>query len=283
MSSDSSDNAIQIGNSFTYILPIFTLGLRVPKRRIRFLILELIVIIMLAVSVDARNNAFEVIVGTATVKPSINGQWQQYEWDDAAEYKLTVGSGDVINRPYIRLEHDNDTLYGLVDVPSDNGGFYVDSNSQINWGQVLILFYYGARFDLQNTTQAFTAFQISTNQTHLAHIRVVCRCSDQYARVVSSHSSAALSLSSTIHYAMKHIVWEFSIQMYPYVLNNTLNSDSLNSTIGFTVAVVDSFGHAFLLTNLSEHAEMIFTSPVAPQTVLAQDVQAGVSMSLKPR
>ena len=238
----------------------------VPKLRLRLLILELIIITLSTVSVKAQTTAIQVIVGTASVKPSINGQWQQYEWDDAAEYKLTVGSSEVVNRPYVRLEHDNDTLYGLVDVPSDNGGYYADSNSNINWGEVLLFFYYGARFDFQNTTQAFTVFQISTNDTHLAYIRVVCRCSDQYARIVSSHSSAALSLSSTIHYPMKHIVWEFSIQMYPYVLKNSLNS-GINASIGFTVAVVDSFGHAMLFASLSQHSEMIFISTLAPQAV----------------
>ena len=244
----------------------------VSKLRLRLLILELIIITLSTVSVKAQTTAIEVIVGTSSVKPSINGQWQQYEWDDAAEYKLTVGSSEVVNRPYMRLKHDNDTLYGLVDVPSDNGGYYVDSKSKINWGQVLLLFYYGAMFDFQNTTQAFTTFQISTNQTHLTNILVVCRCSDQYARLVSSHSSAALSLSSTIHYGMKHSVWEFSIQMYPYVLKNSLNSNSMNSSIGFTVAVVDSFGHALLFVSPGQHSEMIFISTLAPQAVLVTPI-----------
>jgi hypothetical protein len=204
---------------------------RVPKLRLGFLISVLILITLSTIPVKVQPTAIEVIVGTATVKPSINGQWQQYEWDDAAEYKLTIGSSKVVNRPYMRVEHDNDTLYGLVDVPSDNGGYYVDSNSKINWGQVLLLFYCGTMFDLQNTTQPFTAFQISINQTHLAYIRVACRCSDQNARVVSSHSNAALSLSSTIYYGLKHSVWEFSIQMHPYVLKNSLISDSMNSSI----------------------------------------------------
>jgi len=246
----------------------------VPKlRRLRLLLSVLIIITLSTVPVKAQTTAIEVIVGMSSVKPSINGQWQQYEWDDAAEYKLAVGSSEVVNRPYMRLEHDDDTLYGLVDVPSDNGGYYVDSNSKINWGQVLLLFYYGAMFDLRNTTQAFTAVQISTNQTHLAYTRVVCRCSDQYARVVSSHSSAALSLSSTIDYGMKHSVWEFSIQMYPYVLRNSLNSNSMNSSIGFTVAVVDSFGHALLFVSPGQYSEMTFISTLAPQTVLVQGTQ----------
>ena len=136
---------------------------------------------------------------------------------------------------------------------------------------MLLLFYYGATFDFQNTTQAFTAFQISTNGTQLAYIRVVCRCSDHYARLVSSHSRLALSLSSTIHYPMKHSVWEFSIQMYPYVLKNSLNSNS--TSIGFTVAVVDSFGHAMLFASPNQHSEMTFISTLTLQAVLVQGSQ----------
>ena len=85
---------------------------------------------------------------------------------------------------------------------------------------------------------------------------------------VSSHSGAAVSLSNTIHYAMKHSVWEFAIQMYPYVLKNSLNSNSMNSSIGFTFAVVDSFGHTMLFPSLGQHSEMIFISTLAPQAVL---------------
>ena len=87
--------------------------MRVPKLRLGFLISVLILITLSTIPVKAQPTAIEVIVGTATVKPSINGQWQQYEWDDAAEYKLTIGSSKVVNRPYMRVEHDNDTLYGL--------------------------------------------------------------------------------------------------------------------------------------------------------------------------
>ena len=236
------------------------------------LLTSLLIITLSIVPVKAQLNAVEVIVDSATVKPSINGEWQQFEWDDAAEYKLNVGSSGILNRPYVRFEHDNDTLYGLVDVPSDDGGYYVNSNSKIQWGQVVLVFYHGARFDFHNTTQDFTAFQISTNQTHLAYTRVVCRCSDQYARMVSSHSTAALSVSSTIHYGMKHSVWEFAIRIYPYVTNESLNSTP-NPKVGFTIAVVDSFGHSFLLANSDQSSEMSFISTVA-QGVPIQNAQA---------
>jgi len=238
------------------------------------------IIALSTVPAKAQANMIEIIVGSAIVKPSINGEWQQYEWDDAAEYKLTVGSSGVVNRPYIRLEHDNDTLYGLVDVPSDDGGYYVDSDSTTHWGQVVLIFYHGTRFDLHNTTQDFTAFQISTNQTHLAYVRVVCRCNDQYARMISSHSTAALSGSSTIHYGMKHSVWEFAIRMYPYVMNESLNNTP-NPRIGFTIAIVDSFGHSFLFANSTQSSEMSFIPTVAPQGIAVQSAAQAARSALR--
>ena len=238
------------------------------------------IITLSIIPVKAQANVIEVIVGSATVKPSINGEWQQYEWDDAAEYKLTLGSSGVINRPYMRLEHDNDTLYGLVDVPSDDGGYYVDSNSTIHWGQVVLLFYHGAIFDLHNTTQEFTAFQISTNQTHLAYVRVVCRCNDQYAHMVASHSTAALSGSTTVHYGMKHSVWEFAIRMYPYVMNESLNSTP-NPKIGFTIAIVDSYGHSFLFANTSQSSEMSFIPTATPQGITVQSAAQAARFMLR--
>ena len=69
--------------------------------------------------------------------------------------------------------------------------------------------------------------------------------------------------------------------MYPYVLKNSLNSNSMNSSIGFTVAVVDSFGHAILFASPGQYSEMTFVSTLALQAVLLQGVGASRIVRLR--
>jgi hypothetical protein len=86
---------------------------------------------MANVSAQAVTTTLEV--GNTIQPPSIDGGWQMGEWVGAVEYNLTVGStGKVTNLPMIRLLHDSNTLYGLIDVPSDNGGSYTDSMGHVN-------------------------------------------------------------------------------------------------------------------------------------------------------
>ena len=86
------------------------------------LITSLVVLSMFAGQVHLQSQApvAEIFVGTILPRPTIDGQWesQQGEWANAIGYTLPIGRIPTTN-PSIRLMHDNTTLYGLIDVPSD--------------------------------------------------------------------------------------------------------------------------------------------------------------------
>ena len=231
-----------------------------------------ILIAFLAITQVRAQTALQVIVGTATVKPTIDGQWHPGEWDNTIEYVLnvTVGSPTPTNIPaYIRMVHDSQNLYGIIDVPSDYGGTYVNANGDIAWGAVLLSFYYGAILNPQNQTQIFSLFALNTNQTGIATIGVYCRCVHGVdANTVSSDSHAATTLSVTPHSSSKHRVWEFSLPIYPYVITTTLDT---NPTISFDTTVVDSSGnHISLVNGAAEHADLTFVDASVPDVISGQ-------------
>ena len=58
--------------------------------RLKFILAVLM--LLMAITQVRGQTASEIVVGTTTVKPTIDGQWQQGEWDNAIEYELTQGS-----------------------------------------------------------------------------------------------------------------------------------------------------------------------------------------------
>jgi len=78
-----------------------------------------------------RITSVTIVAGSAVVKPSIDGVWQTGERNDANEYRLSSvfhnanGKGEA----YVRFNHDNSTLYSLIDVPSDDGSIRPGNHS----------------------------------------------------------------------------------------------------------------------------------------------------------
>src|SRR5208337_4409790 len=164
-----------------------------------------VLMLLMAITQVRGQTASEIVVGTTTVKPTIDGQWQHGEWDNAIEYELTQGSTGPIKVPsYFRMMHDADNLYGILDVPSDNGTQYINANLGLPVGTVLFFFYYGASLNPNNQTQTYTAFELTVNQTtKRANVAVECRCR-QDPNTISSRSQVATALSTTIHSSSLH-------------------------------------------------------------------------------
>lgn len=210
----------------------------------------------------------EIIVGTTTIKPTIDGQWQQGEWDNAIEYELSQGSTGPVKSPsYFRMMHDADNLYGIIDVPSDNGTQYTNPSIRLPIGTVRLDFYYGAFLDPNNQTQSYTFFELIVNQTsNRANVAVLCRCR-QDPNIIASESQVATALSTTVHSSSLHRIWEFSLPIHPYVIEASLDT---NPTIGFDLTVIDSSGNQLSLVNLNQHASMMFVGTPVPENVSGQ-------------
>jgi hypothetical protein len=224
------------------------------------LILTILVVALSALPARGQT-ATEFTVGTTTTTPSIDGQWQKGEWDNAIEYKLVIGlQRPVTNPAFIRMVHDNSNLYGIIDVPSDNGTTYQLMNGDTIFGLASLMFYYGAVLNPKNQTQAYTYVQLAVNRTQVI-VGVICNalCDPDS---ISAHSRGAASLSGTIHLNTKHRVWEFLIPMYPFIVKSPLNS---NPKIGFDVMVSDSSGN-----NLAQHASLTFASTPVPEIISGQ-------------
>jgi hypothetical protein len=231
--------------------------------------LTLAAILLLVVVSQVRGQTVsEVTVGTASIKPGIDGQWRQGEWNSAIEYVLTGGSSTPIKATaYLRMMHDAHNLYGIIDAPSDNGATYVNANGDTSWGAVLFAFYYGAFLNPNNQTQLYTLFALNTNQTKIVNVGVYCRCPGEDPNRISSYSQAATTLSVTPHSNTNHRVWEFSLPIFPYVITTSLDQ---NPMIGFDVTVIDSTGNQLSLVTLAQHAELTFVSTPVPETLSGQ-------------
>lgn len=200
-----------------------------------------------------------------TQPPSINGQWQPGEWDSATVYNLTVGSLQVKLRPTVRLLHDNSSLYGLVDVPSDYGGTFV-VNGVKNWGYVILIFYYGTALSYPlSPTQLWYNLFINTNQTGPATMWyfISAAASTNQANPVLKHSLTATSLTTTSLTNVKHRIWEFSVQLYPYILTTPMNK--AGTSIGFNVRVYDSGNDMMELVGSVQPGRLFFSETALPE------------------
>jgi len=209
------------------------------------LLLSLVVLSLFVglVQSHAQATGAEILVGTAVPMPVIDGQWesQRGEWGNAIEYTIPIGAQNANSNPSIRLMHDNRTLYGLIDIPSDLG---------TNNGLVVLTFYTISSAMNQNATVSF-----STNQTNLVSVHVT----SPMANSILPHIRVATSLSTTVHSQSNHRVWEFSIQLYPFLVRNVLDG----ARLGFQVTLTDSTGNQVSLEDANQTAEMFFLENVA--------------------
>ena len=225
-------------------------------------------LILLALTRVNAQTAIEVTVGVATVRPDIDGLWQQGEWQNAINYKVLLGSTGPAKTPaYFSMMHDDSTLYGIFDVPSDNGAAPAATGTITDF--LLLVFYYGELLNpTVNQTQLVWEFALSINQTtNQAEVAVQCRCPGEDPNAIVAHSKVAASLSTTEQSSARHRVWEFSIPMNPYVIKSSLATDP---TIGFAVKVVDSSGNALFFVNANQHVTLAFVSTLVPENRSSQ-------------
>jgi hypothetical protein len=176
----------------------------------------------------------------------------------AVEYNLATGSTKVSTPPTIRLLHDSIALYGLIDVPSDNGGSYTDSMGHVNYGSVTLTF-----ANLANTTHPYTWVSLQSDYKQTATLGVVCQCSPHQAAITRTHARAASSLTSTNSSSAPHRIWEFSLQMSPGITSTPLTSNSTN--LGFNAQVTDSAGNQISLVNSNDLAQLSFSVIPLPE------------------
>jgi hypothetical protein len=213
---------------------------------------------LILINAGAQTVTTTVAVGVTTQPPSIDGRWQAGEWENAVEYNLAIGSiSNVKTSPTIRLLHDNTTLYGLIDVPSDSGGSYTDSNGHINYGSVMLTFN-----NFANTTQPIIWVSLETDYKQLAGVGVICQCSTQLAAEIKSHTSASTGLTTTSSSNAKHRIWEFSLQLYPNITPKPLTQNA--SSIGFNAQVSDSEDNQMSLVAASKVAQLSFAAIPLP-------------------
>ena len=208
----------------------------------------------------------EITVGTATIRPTIDGQWQQAEWANAIEYTLSESTGPAKLSGYFRMIHDANNLYGIIDVPFDNGTEYLNANVGYPVGTVFLAFYYGTSYVPSNQTQLHADFQLAVNQTtKRPTMAVICSPLWQWCRqdpnIVISRSQVATSLSATTHSNSKHRIWEFSIPIHPYVITAPLDT---NPTIGMDVVVVDTSSYQI------HRGTLAFVSTPVPEILSGQ-------------
>jgi len=222
----------------------------------------ILVIFMISLSqVRAQSSSIEFVVGTYKVPPSIDGKWQTGEWDNSNEYDFAEGSG---NGPYIRMTHDTSNLYGIVDMPSDDGGSYVDAYGNSYFGGVELVFYFGSVLNPRNSTQSAYYFAFNTNRTQVVNVGMQCFvCPNIDPYVVEKNAKGATSLEETVHSSTMHRVWEFSVPLYPYVVKNRLEN---SGSIGFNVRAFDSSGDQLFLASLTQQATLNFIDTAVPET-----------------
>lgn len=207
-----------------------------------------------------------VIVGQASLVPTIDGQWQQGEWDNVMEYQLNVGSQNLNGHahPYVRFTHDDSNIYGLVDVPSDDGHFYVDNTGNDNWGSVWLQFSNEESFFSSGTVTVY----MTTNQTQRATVSASFFSFSTFNFTeIPKTVSAAFALIPTVHSSVKHRVWEFSSQLRRYVTNSSLSEDTAG--LFFSITVQDSLGNKMYLLGANQYARIDFTATPVPETTSA--------------
>ena len=213
----------------------------------RVILLSSLVVLSLFIGVvqsHAQSSGAEIYVGTAAPMPIIDGQWesQRGEWGNTIEYTLPIGAQNANSNPSIRMVHDNATLYGLIDIPSD-------LETPNNHGLVVLTFFNISAMN-QNVTVSF-----STNQTKLVSVHVT----SPMASSILPHIRVATSFSTTIHSQSKHRVWEFSIQLCPFIGRKVLDG----AHFGLQVTVTDSTGNVVSLEDANQTGEIFFLANVA--------------------
>jgi hypothetical protein len=179
---------------------------------------------------QATSSGVHIVAGTAVVKPSIDGLWQQGEWDDANEYRFSsiYYQVNMLGEAYVRCKHDNSSLYWLIDVPSDNGSTYTRGGQNLTGIATF-------SFD-----PSYLGFVVTTsgNSTSLSFLFGT--------PTYSSLISVAQQLGVSPHSSKLHRVYEISMPSEP-LLQYSNQIDNLPA-VTFDLTITDSYGNGLDLS-----------------------------------
>jgi hypothetical protein len=176
------------------------------------------------------SNGVHVLAGLAIVKPSIDGLWQEDEWNDANEYRFSsiYYQVNLLAEAYVRCKHDDSLLYCLIDVPSDNGATYTRGVQKLTGT---------ARFSLIPPYFGFTITP-SGNAALLTFLYGTPTYSSQIA--------VGQQLGVSPHSSKLHRGYEISMPFEPLLnYNNTIGT---SPSISFDMTVTDSYGNGLDLS-----------------------------------
>jgi hypothetical protein len=200
-----------------------------------------------------------VVVGVATVKPTIDGVWGRGEWDDANEYRFSTIYYEVngFSDAYIRCKHDSTLLYCLIDVPSDNGTAYVrggqKSTGQLAWGFARDINGSG-RIDPADFGFAISP---SGNRTLLTFL---------YNKpAYSSQINVAQQLGVSPHSSKSHRVYEISMPFESLIQYNDLAANLPAVYVDLTVT--DSYGNGLALSGSPYLSVLEFGGMPVPENI----------------
>jgi hypothetical protein len=176
------------------------------------------------------SSGVRMVAGVTVVKPSIDGIWQQGEWDDANEYRFSsiYYQVNMLGEAYVRCKHDNSSLYWLIDVPSDNGSTYTRGGQNLT-GSVTFSF-----------IPSYLGFAItpSANRTLLAFLFGT--------PPYSSQITAAQRLGVSPHSSKLHRAYEVSMPFEPLLEYN--NTTENLPAVSLDLTVTDSYGNGLDLS-----------------------------------
>jgi len=204
------------------------------------------------------------VVGFATVKPSIDGLWEPNEWNDANELQLTqkpssAGANQTCDGGvYLRMKHDDSSLYGIIDAVTDFGASWTVGN-QTYEGSATFLFNgdNDGMFQSNDMSDYIVGFSPGVTGASLV--------SKSFSNF-SSQIVAGISAWSSPHSSNLHRIYTFSIPIQPLIKYAPLQSGE--PVIGFELIVVySSIGVCDLMGSSTLPAELIFSSIPVPENV----------------
>jgi len=196
------------------------------------------------------------------VKPNIDGVWEPNEWNNANELQLTqtATSGGVTCKGgvYLRLTHDNSSLFGLVDVVVDDGSEWTVGNKTYV-GSISFLFDGNNDGGFQSDDKGDYVVGFSPGHTGAA----------LWSKSFSNFSSrvlAGISLGPSPHSQIRHRIYEFSIPVQPLIKYAQLQNGE--PVIGFELIVAyASYGLCELVGSSGAPARLVFGPIVVAENV----------------
>jgi len=204
------------------------------------------------------------VVGFATVKPDIDGRWEQNEWNNSNELQLTrkpssVGPSVTCDgEAYLRLVHDSSSLFGILDADADFGSTWTAGNMTYR-GSITFL------FDGNNDGM----FQAGDKSDYVVGFSPGFTGDSVFSKSFSNFSSqvvARIGWWVSPHSSLPHRIYEFSIPLKPLIEYAPLQNGE--PVVGFELIVVYSgSGLCDVMGSSTVPAELIFSPMAVPENL----------------